>query len=223
MNEFLSQLANEVSQGQAAAASSASAEPSSTLVLFANAILIGVFLMLLTIWVNLEIDRTGDGAPSEDGKAKKPDSDFMLTSANVLFMCIGMTAVMILVNNNLARAFAIGAAIALVRFRIKVEGKFLGMALFYGVLTGMACGVNRIDVAWSVAVTFAALKLLILFGRRQWRKRPSTPARRTPPPVEAERPPPLAVAVPVHRRLKVNWTTPLTRSRRSPTERSRAA
>ena len=68
----------------------------------------------------------------------------VLGSANVLFLCFGMTGIMILVNNNLARAFAIGAAIAVIRFRIKFDGKGLGSSLFFGVLVGMACGVGQV-------------------------------------------------------------------------------
>src|SRR3954468_11486792 len=43
-------------------------------------------------------------------------SEVLVAASNVLFMGFGMTGVMILVNNNLARAFAMGAAIALIRF-----------------------------------------------------------------------------------------------------------
>ncbi len=120
--------------------------------LFGHALLIGSLLMALTWWVTKKI---GNGSLAKDRLTS--ESEIIITASNVLFLCVGMTAVMILVNDNLARAFAIGAAIALVRFRIKVAGKFPGMALFYGVLTGMACGVNRADLAWGVTIIFGVI------------------------------------------------------------------
>lgn len=132
------------------------------IVLFGNSVTLGLILMLLTWWVNAHLDATRPESPASGAKPRSEDLDGVMSASNVLFMCLGMTAVMILVNNNLARAFAIGAAIALVRFRIKMEGKFLGTSLFYGVLVGMACGVDRVDVAWGVSGLFAALLLLVL-------------------------------------------------------------
>jgi hypothetical protein len=118
----------------------------------------GALLMLITacgtIWASSRIGgEESDGSPAE----------IVLNSANVLFLSFGMAGVMLLVNNNLARAFAIGAAIALVRFRIKVSSKTLSMALFYGVLAGMACGVDRVHLAWGMVVTFGLLQLFVLF------------------------------------------------------------
>ncbi|MCM2277322.1 MAG: hypothetical protein NDJ89_04545 [Oligoflexia bacterium] len=86
----------------------------------------------------------------------------LLASASVLFVCVGMASVMILVNDNLARAFAVGAAIALIRFRVKMVGKFLGIALLYAVITGMACGLSRVDIAWAVALLFGILLFAVL-------------------------------------------------------------
>lgn len=123
--------------------------------LFGHAIGVGGVLSVLT-WAAGRKFNGGNG-------------DLVLSSASVVFLCLGMTAVMILVNDNLARAFAIGAAIALVRFRVKVAGKFLGVGLLYGVLTGMACGVGRTDVAWLVTGCFGLLLLGALAARRSGR------------------------------------------------------
>jgi hypothetical protein len=139
--------------------------------LLIHASLVGIFLMLLTWWVS---SRLGEGR-------KQGGRDILITSSNVLLLCVGMAAVMILVADNLARAFAIGAAIALVRFRIKMAGRFIGIALFYGVLTGMACGVSRVDIAWEVALIFAVL----LNGVLALRELVSRRARREPAPAAA--------------------------------------
>lgn len=106
--------------------------------------------MALTLWS----DRR-----SESGRKRRAEgeSDLLSSASNVLFLCVGMTAVMILVNDNLARAFATAAAVALVRFRIKFTGKFLRVSLLYAVVVGMACGLNRPYVAWTVTAIFVGL------------------------------------------------------------------
>lgn len=124
----------------------------------AHSAFLGVALMVTTVWANRRITAK---APAP-GKEPATFGDLILSSANVLFLCFGMTGVMLLVNNNLARAFAIGAAIALVRFRIKVDSKTLSMALFYGVLTGMACGVNQVVIAYPIAIFFGIFQLFIV-------------------------------------------------------------
>lgn len=129
--------------------------------LFAHAILNGSALMYLT-W-----RMSSFRGASQKARARGALADFVASSANVLFLCAGMTAVMILVNDNIARAFAIGAAVALVRFRIKMAGKFLGVALFYSVLVGMACGVSRVDIAWAVTGVFAVIVGIVNLARIQ--------------------------------------------------------
>jgi hypothetical protein len=129
--------------------------------LMVHAIGSGMLLMLVTAigttWSAKRLSSSKDD-DEEDGSL----AEVILSSGNVMFLSFGMAGVMLLVNNNLARAFAIGAAIALVRFRIKVSSKTLSMALFYGVLAGMACGVDRVHLAWGIAATFGLLELLLL-------------------------------------------------------------
>ena len=127
---------------------------------FGNSFVLGLVLMLITVWASYRIAQS-KAAPSEKEKKMTPQ-DVIFTSMNVLFLCFGMTAVMLLVNNNLARAFAIGAAIALIRFRVKVDNKAMSMALLYGVLAGMACGVSQFVIAYSVTVAFGFLMVVSL-------------------------------------------------------------
>lgn len=125
-----------------------------------HAVLVGAYLMALTWWVSSRIDGIDD------------DAEHVIRASSVMFVTIGVAAVMILVNNSLARAFAVGAAIALVRFRVKMEGKFIGMALLYGVITGMACGVDRLDVAWALSAIFGAMLGAVLVLRKFSLKKP---------------------------------------------------
>lgn len=98
--------------------------------------------------------------PEHEEIPKVSYAELLLGSANVLFLCFGMTGIMILVNNNLARAFAIGAAIAVVRFRIKFNSQ--GSMLFFGVLVGMACGVGQIATAVGVTFAYAILQAVVI-------------------------------------------------------------
>jgi hypothetical protein len=129
--------------------------------LLAHATGVGIYLMGLTAWVDRKT-----GSDLSD-----PDWDPVLGPASTLFLSIGMCAVMILVSDSLARAFAIGAAIALVRFRVNMVGRFVGISLLYGVLTGMACGLGRADIAWILAILFGTLIAGVVAIRSRIRKR----------------------------------------------------
>jgi len=123
--------------------------------LMGHAAIIGTALMLVLYWASKK------GMTKKEGKGSSP-SDVVLASSNVLFMTFGMAAVMLLVNNNLARAFAIGAAIALIRFRIKVDNKTLGMSILYGVIAGMACGIGEVATAYAILAFFACLQFIVV-------------------------------------------------------------
>lgn len=85
-----------------------------------------------------------------------------LGSANLLFICVGLTGIMFLVQNNLARAFAIGAAIALMRFRRKIGHNKLDTNLLYGVVVGVACGLNELVVGWSMTAMYLILQIIVV-------------------------------------------------------------
>jgi hypothetical protein len=83
----------------------------------------------------------------------------ILGSANTLFLCVGLTGVMLLINNNLIRAFAIVAAIALVRFRVPLTQRSLNSSLLFGILAGMACGVQELTLAWTITGIYIVLMI----------------------------------------------------------------
>ena len=129
---------------------------SQTAILLGSSVVFGLVLMLIAIWSTQKI-----GKVSEDASDNDSLDDIIRNSSNYLYLCVGMTAVMILVNNNLARAFAIGAAISLIRFRIKMDKQAVGTTLLFSVLTGMACGVGEIDVAASVLTISVILQVIV--------------------------------------------------------------
>ncbi len=138
-----------------------------------TSIVLGICLMIVAVWTSRKISEKftdlnrvfrAKGLNNLDSPEENvlPYPELILASANVLFLCFGMTGIMILVNNNLARAFAIGAAIAVVRFRIKFDSQGLGSTLFFGVLVGMACGVGQPLTALILTVAYGILQLIVI-------------------------------------------------------------
>jgi hypothetical protein len=134
-------------------------------------IFLGALLTLVTIWANQKVSPLlKDLEPSSTVSKKEATTannlsaltHTILNASNVLFLCFGMAGIMILVNNNLARAFAIGAAIALVRFKIKLDSYGLGVTLFFGVVVGMACGVGQGETAIAIALAFCTIQAFIV-------------------------------------------------------------
>ena len=122
--------------------------------------------------------------PQESGKGKKskaigPVSTF-LGSSNLLFLCVGLTGIMLLVNNNLVRAFAIISAIALIRFRVNMNQKNLTSSLLFAVMAGMACGVKEIQLAWTfigvyvilITSVWAISRIMVAFNKPKSPKSP---------------------------------------------------
>lgn len=151
------------------------------LMLLLNAVGIG-FVLVLTTFVEMKYlsgyeaqftpdtddddDDDGSGSSPTKVKAKAGSKDETLQqflgASNLLFLCVGLTGLMLLVNDNLARAFAIAAAIALVRFRVKLDQKSINASLLFAILAGMACGLNSIELAWTATGIYIALFALLL-------------------------------------------------------------
>ncbi|MFN8370724.1 MAG: hypothetical protein U0T83_08905 [Bacteriovoracaceae bacterium] len=79
-------------------------------------------------------------------------------SANILYLTVGLTGIMLLVNNNLARAFAIGASLALVRFRVKLSQKAVDSNFLFGIIAGIACGLKEITLGWVITIVYILLQ-----------------------------------------------------------------
>jgi hypothetical protein len=124
--------------------------------------LLGAALMLITVWASYQTVAPAASTAVVPGEEPDSPAELVLSSANVMFICFGMTAVMQLVNNNLARAFTIGAAIALIRFKIKMNSKAVNMGLFYGSVVGMACGVDQAVLGYVAVAFFGVMQLTVL-------------------------------------------------------------
>jgi hypothetical protein len=122
------------------------------LIIFTTSILLGSLLGIIT-YVNA-LQGLDDSKPKTNGAKKS----LIIGASNIVFLCVGLTGLMVLVNNSLARAFAIGAAMALVRFRAKLGQKSQGSNYLFGVVIGIACGLNELAVAWVVTGSYIILQ-----------------------------------------------------------------
>jgi hypothetical protein len=92
------------------------------------------------------------------------DTETVLGASNIMFLCVGLTGIMILINNSLVRAFAIVAAIALVRFRVKLTSSSVNSSLLFGVMVGMSFGVQEIQLGWVVVGMYMVLLGIVLLN-----------------------------------------------------------
>ena len=135
--------------------------------LLLNSILLGVILTTLTYLSNAPLPpKNGDERKKKDIKKQ---IKVLIGSTNILFLCVGLTGVMVLVNNNLARALAIGATLGLVRFKIALGSKMIGSNMLFGIIAGIACGLNELFVAWAVTGVYALIQIAILVVIRKYK------------------------------------------------------
>ncbi len=124
-----------------------------------HSIALGFVLAMATFVIGRYLDKRAAGPtvtlldPSKD----------IFGSMNLMFLTVGLTGLMILINNSILRAFAIVAAIAVVRFRVKLDSKALGSAMIFAILAGMACGVRELALAYvSVGVFLVLVGILLI-------------------------------------------------------------
>ena len=89
-------------------------------------------------------------------------SPAMQSSLVLLAMVAAM--VMLVIGNNLARAFSLVGALAIVRFRTPLRSPWDISFVFFSLATGIACGVLAYDVAviGTVMVSLAVLALYVI-------------------------------------------------------------
>ena len=168
------------------------------LMLLLNSIALGIILVIATFYevkylsesssLDIVLDGDEDDDDDKEEKAGSPESikpkplkkktttnlEIFLGASNLLFLCVGLTGIMLLVNNNLARAFAIAAALALTRFRIKLDQKSVNASLLFAILVGMACGLGEERLAWMATGIYIVLFIILFIVVRMLK--PRTPA-----------------------------------------------
>lgn len=129
------------------------------MVIMGNALAIGIIICLVTFYSQFREYRNHDDN-TEKAYIKK---GLLLFSMNVIYLTVGLSCVMVLVNNNLARAFSIGAAIALVRFRVKFDQSGQTPAVLFAIISGMACGLGQIHLGWMALGVFCLISVSFTF------------------------------------------------------------
>lgn len=126
-----------------------------------HSIILGTLLLVSTHFLSKKLKQytVSSGLELKDAKKKEVDPvDQILGASNLLFVSVGLTGVMLLVNNNFVRAFAILSALAIVRFRVKLnQANGLTSSLLFSMLVGMACGVQELKFAWAITGVYLVL------------------------------------------------------------------
>jgi hypothetical protein len=139
-----------IKQGMSGAAPTTDFAASVVLELYGHSVVLG-FLLAIIGYANLVVF---NGSPEKI----EQKIEYLSSSATILFLCVAMSGIIILVDNNLARAFAIGAALSLVRFRAKIGKSTSNTQLLFGVLIGIACGLHEFPVAWTSMLIYTIVQ-----------------------------------------------------------------
>lgn len=99
---------------------------------------------------------------SEYKTSPKKRNQLKLGSANIFFICLGLTVMMLLVGENLALAFALGGTLKLIQLRASLGPKKLTTNLFFAIIAGIACGVESIEIAWIITAFYIVLQFSLL-------------------------------------------------------------
>lgn len=79
-----------------------------------------------------------------------------------IILTVIIAAVMMIIGNNLARAFGLVGAVSIIRFRTKVKSPKDTAFIFMFIAIGMACGLNLYGLAVTTTV-FMILLIIILW------------------------------------------------------------
>ena len=131
--------------------------------LFGNSILAGLLLAASTHYITSKLSNVS-----------RSDNDTLLGDFNILFLCVGMTGVMILVNDNFIRVFSIVAAIALIRFRVSLSERSVGASLLFGVMAGMSMGLNELMLGWFIVLVYHVLLVMMFIIKKSINKNGGT-------------------------------------------------
>lgn len=127
------------------------------LVVMGHATLLGFILTFTTYFIGTYLER----AILKTRPSGKNLLEDVISATNLLFMTVGLCGVMLLISNNLLRALAVMASIAIVRFRVRLDYKTLGSAMLFAVLAGMACGAQELAIAYVTVGVFVLLATIL--------------------------------------------------------------
>jgi len=83
----------------------------------------------------------------------------------LVLLCMGGALIWLVIGNSLVRAFGLGGALALIRYRTRVrDPKDMPMVLF-AMIIGMACGLGLYEIA---CVGIAGISLVLAMIKLDW-------------------------------------------------------
>jgi len=138
-----------------------------------HAILAGLVIALSGYILETVLTRISS-TPSTDSVSR------LVSASNLLIICVGVSGMVLLIQQSLVRAIVLFAAIAVVRFRVRVSEKSLGAAFFFSVIAGMASGLGEFKLTWVFTGIFLTISLILSLVFKLFVR---TPPIETKPPV----------------------------------------
>lgn len=130
-----------------------------------NAILAGLIIALAAFILDTVLTKI----------SSEPDADSvsrLVSASNLLIICVGVSGMILLIQQSLVRAVVLFAAIAVVRFRVRVSEKSLGAAFFFAVIAGMSSGLGEFNLTWIFTGIFVVITLCLALVFKFFVQRP---------------------------------------------------
>jgi uncharacterized membrane protein YhiD involved in acid resistance len=79
----------------------------------------------------------------------------------LILIAITVASVMLVIGNNIARAFGLIGAVTIIRFRTKVKDPKDTTFLFFSIVVGMSCGLRLYGIGLITTVFICCVQLLL--------------------------------------------------------------
>jgi O-antigen/teichoic acid export membrane protein len=95
------------------------------------------------------------------GAMNSDKEDKLIMMQTLIFLAITISSAMMIIGNNLARAFGLVGAVSIIRFRTAVKSSRDMAFVFVAIVVGMACGLGFSVLAVATALFLGFLMLLL--------------------------------------------------------------
>lgn len=122
---------------------------------FANAFVLGFLLMLATQFFLRKWD-------DKDRLTRRRVRALLIAGSSQIFYCVGITALLFLVEKSLVRALIMIAIFTLFRFRVQVTFETFTSSLLFSLVIGLSCGSLKLMLAWVIFGVYILILALLL-------------------------------------------------------------
>lgn len=127
---------------------------------FANALVLGILLVIVTQFFLRRWD-------DKDKLTRRRVKELLVAGSSQIFYCVGITALIFLVERSLVRALIMIAIFTLFRFRVQVTFETFTSSLLFSLVIGLSCGSLKLVLAWVIFAVYVVILLLLLM-KAKW-------------------------------------------------------